>query len=114
MNENEDLHNKIEAARDAFYAYVIVHRIGVRVEIRGKDYFFSGYPLDDDEPAPDEARGCPFVLRDWFYNEFPEKRGKFVRAFKDEVDLMENFKIDGKCLRLLVEDGEVDLLEIDE
>lgn len=84
------------------------------MKIHGKEYFFSGYGLDEDEAAPDEARSCPFILRDWFYNEFPEKRGKFVRGFKDEFDLMENFKIEGKCLRQLIEDGEVEFLELDE
>ena len=114
MTENEKREIFIRAARDAFYVYVIATHLGIRVKIHGKEYFFSGYGLDEDEAAPDEARSCEFILRDWFYNEFPEKRGKFVRGFKDEFDLMENFKIDGKCLRQLVEDGEVDFLEMDE
>lgn len=114
MNEKEKKELLIRSARDAFYAYVIFHKIGVRVKIREKEYFFSGYKLQPYEEGPDEARSCPFILRDWFFNEFPEKRGKFVRGFKDEFDLMENFKIDGKCLRQLIEDGEVDVIEMDE
>lgn len=97
-----------------FYGYIIIHRIGAHVRIFGKDYFFSGYMLCDDEDAPAEARSCPFILRDWYYNEFPEKRGKFVRGFKDEFDMMENFKLNGKCLRQLIDAGEVELIEPDE
>lgn len=112
---NEKLQKKIEYARQALYGYVIENALGVRLKIFGKDnYFISNYELQPDEAAPDEARSCPFILRDWFFNEFPEKRGKFVRGFKDEFDLMENFKIDGKCLRQLIEDGEVEFLEMDE
>lgn len=110
---NEELRRTIQSARLAFYSDIIMCKIGARVKIRDKEYFFSGYTLDDEEEAPDEARSCPFILRDWYYNEFPEKRGKFVRAFKDEFDLMENFKIDGKCLRQLIEDGEVEHLDPD-
>lgn len=111
---NERLKRKIASARQAFYGYVIENNLGVRVKIREKEYFFSGYKLQSYEEGPDEARSCPFILRDWFFNEFPEKRGKFVRGFKDEFDLMENFKIEGKCLRQLIEDGEVEFLELDE
>jgi len=104
---------RIDEATDMFYGYIIISRIGAHVRIFGKDYFFSGYKLLDEEEAPDEARDCPFILRDWYYNEFPEKRGKFVRGFKDEFDMMENFKINGKCLRKLIEDGDVELVEPD-
>ena len=98
---------KIQELRGIFYADIGEAHLGGNFKINGKEFWISGI----------WSPCCPKELeesRTHFYQTTGHEDNpgtKLIRVFKDKFDLLENFIIDGKCLRKLVLDCEVEFID---
>ncbi|MBP3302038.1 MAG: hypothetical protein J6L64_02740 [Opitutales bacterium] len=104
---DQELQEKRQELIDIFFEDIAEHHLGANFRVNGKEFWISGI----------WAPYCPKELeesRTHFYQTTGHEDNpdtKLIRVFKDKFDLMENFKIDGKCLRQLVFDCEIEFID---
>ncbi len=90
----------------SFFGDLAENRIGIGFSCNGKNYWISCFKLDF---VPKEFREGYIFFQTTGHNHDTQTR--FVRAFKDEFDLFENFIIEGKNLRRHVTDADIEIID---
>ncbi len=106
MTEQEFLEKRQELI-EFFFEDIAEHHLGANFRVHGKEFWIAGTPSNSFPVGYRNKEG--FFFETTGHEDDPKTR--MIRAFKDKFDLMENFKVDGKCLRELVLDCEIEFID---
>lgn len=103
----EEKKKKFDELCEIFFDTLGEHHIGVHFRVNGKDYWIGGYWSDGYQEEYKGEYGRFFQTTG--HEDWPGT--KVIRAFEDAQDMFENFIIDGKNLRQLICDCEVEFVD---